>query len=107
MNKWLLATLALVVSVLQAWDANALNAEPAIQLIIAMAVMLPAGAIVITPHAAVRLAAAGAAMAMLAMARVLSDTHMPELALAGGFAGILILVSQIWPERRRSAAKGV
>ena len=104
MNKWLLAVLSLIVSALQAWDSNALNAEASIQVLIAVAVILPAAAIVITSHGVVRLAAAGAAMAMLAMARGLSATHMPELALAGAFAGMLIPASQLWPERRQSAA---
>ena len=34
MNKWLLAVLSLIVSALQAWDSNALNAEASIQVLI-------------------------------------------------------------------------
>jgi hypothetical protein len=104
MNKWLLAVLALTVSALQAWDSNALAAEGGVQLLIAAAVVLPAAAIVLTSHAGARLAVAGAAVGLLGAARLVSQAHMPELMLAGAFAGILILASQVWPAARRSTA---
>jgi membrane-associated phospholipid phosphatase len=104
MNKWLLAALALTVSALQAWDSSALTSEGGVQLLIATAVLLPAATVILSSHAGVRLSAAGAAIALLGIARLVSEAHMPELMLAGAFAGILILASQLFPTARRSAA---
>jgi hypothetical protein len=104
MNKWLLAALTLTASALQAWDSNALDAEGGVQWLIAAGVILPAATVLLSAHAGIRLAAAGAAVVILLGARFLSGVHMPELALAGGFAGILILAAQIWPDARKSAA---
>ena len=102
MNKYLLALLALSVSALQAWDANALTATGVARLLIAAGVLTPALAILCSRRFGVRLAAAGASVLMLGSARVVADTHMPELMLAGAFPGILILATKLWPEASQS-----
>lgn len=96
MNRYLLATLALMVSALQAWDSNAQDAMTSVQLLIAAGVLLPAAAIVVSPGYGIRLAASGAAILVFALARWISDVAHPELMLAGVFPGILILVSRTW-----------
>jgi hypothetical protein len=101
MNKYLLALLALSVSALQAWDSNALLATGAARLLIAVGVLTPALAILVSRSFGVRLAAAGVSVLVLASARLVTDTHMPELMMAGAFPGILIFAAKMWPEAGR------
>jgi hypothetical protein len=73
-------------------------------LLIAAGVLLPAVTIAASQSAVTRLVAAAVSIAIFVAARLLSQMHLPELALAGVFPAILILASQMWPPVRRSAA---
>jgi hypothetical protein len=101
MNRYLLATLTLLASALQAWDSNALDAVTSVQLVIASGVLLTPAAILLSSSYGIRLAAAGAAIVVFAIARWMSYADHPELMLAGAFPGILVLVSRMWREEAK------
>ena len=95
MSKSLVAVAALLIAFLQAWDSNALEAEPSVQLIIAVGVLLPAAAILATRDIRVRGASVVVAATLMGLARFVSSQHMPELALAALFPATLILLDHI------------
>lgn len=92
MTQVILAVLALLVSALQAWDSNALEASGPVQLMIAAAIVTPGLTILRSRQFLVRLVAVGLAAVLLVGARVASDVPLPELVLAAAFPGILVLL---------------
>lgn len=92
MTQALLALLAVAVSALQAWDSHALEASGLLQLVIAVAVVIPALTILRSRNLQIRLAAVGLSALLLVGARIASDAHLPELVLAAAFPGILVLL---------------
>ena len=95
MPKSLVAVAALLISSLQAWDANALDAERSVQFMVAAGVLLPALAILLTRDVRVRGVAVLAAAVLMVLARVVSAQHMPALALAAVFPAMLILLDHV------------
>jgi hypothetical protein len=93
--RYALAVLGLTIAALQAWDSNALRAEPSIQALIAIGIVIVPGAMMATPKTHLPLIATLAAMPLLALARLLSATHMPELALAAFFPGVLAMINHM------------
>jgi hypothetical protein len=88
-----LATICVVLGALQAWDSRALAAEPFVQLLIALAILLVPAAVAATERTPVHLAAAISAAAALAIARLISTAHMPALMLAAVFPAVLVLMA--------------
>jgi len=105
MNRWWLAAGAIALSILQAWDSNALDAEAPVKAIVGAGVILPALAIGLTGDWTVRLVAVGVAVVLLFAARAVSSVAMPELALAAVFPGILMLLDRFASLQRRAAAR--
>lgn len=95
MSNTLLAIVALVIGLLQAWDSNAFEAEALTQLIVIVAVLIPPGAIVATRDLRVRGAALLAAAVLLSAARMSSDVQMPGLVLAAFFPAAMVLLDYI------------
>lgn len=92
MSKLVLALCAFAIAALQAWDSHALQAEPAVRIMVLVGVLLPAVAIGATRDFRVRGVAVLAAAVLMVTARLLSAQHMPELALAALFPGMVILL---------------
>lgn len=90
-----LATLSFVIAAAQAWDAGALNAVPAIQLLVVVAITMPSIGILISRSGSVRLGMAASSGLMLSIARVLSSVALPGLTLAAVFPAILILLDHV------------
>ena len=95
MSRVLLAFCALAISSLQAWDSHALDASRGIQLLILVGVLLPAAALLATGDVRSRGGAVLASAVLMVIARVLSETPLPGLALAAFFPGILVLLDHI------------
>jgi hypothetical protein len=95
MPKLLVAVAALLIASLQAWDAHALGAERSVRVIIAVGVLLPAVAILLTRDVRVRGAAVVVAATLMVLARFVSAQPMPALALAAFFPATLILLDHI------------
>src|SRR5262245_31209480 len=91
LNRWWLAVLVLIVSGLQAWDANALEAGPGLLVVIAFVLLVTPSAILASVSFGVRISAAFASIVALFGVRALSAAHLPELALAGVFSVVLVL----------------
>ena len=104
MSKLLMSVIALAIASLQAWDSNALEAERSVQLIIAVGVLLPAAAILVTRDIRMRGAAVFVAVTLMGLARFVSAQHMPELGLAALFPAMLILLDHL---RRLASQKGL
>ena len=104
MSKSLMAVVALSIACLQAWDSNAWQAERSVQLIIAVGVLLPAVAILVTRDIRVRGTAVLVAGTLMVLARFVSGQHMPELALVAFFPATIILLDHI---RTLASQKGL
>jgi hypothetical protein len=87
-----LAATALLLGALQAWDSHVLSAEPNVQLLVALAIVLVPIALLATPRTPAHLAAAATAIAVLALARVVSSVPLPEIVLAALFPAVLVLL---------------
>ena len=103
LNRWLLAALALALSVLQAWDSHALGAEPAAIAGIALVILLIPVTIVWSRHPGRRFAVAAVAVICFSAIRLLSSAHLPELALAGVFPALLVLMDYLAGRQSRPA----
>jgi len=104
-NKWWLAAAALGLSLLQAWDSNALDSEGSIKLLIAAGVALPALTIGLTRHGGLRLVAVAVGVVLLFVSRAVSNISMPELALAAVFPGIIGLLDNFVSLQKRTATR--
>ena len=78
--KWMAAAAILVVGAAQAWDSGILAAPPLIGAITALAIGLGIVGVFID-HEGIRVGIVAVVLVMLAVARLLSPAHLPELAL--------------------------
>ena len=102
--KSIVAILVLGLGATQAWDSNVLNAPTWIIAIVALAVALPALALVLTDEPGMLLGAIVATSLLLLTAKLLSPVPMPALLVIVVLAGVLvIIVNQQGPEMPRSS----
>lgn len=94
-QRYVMIAVCVVLGALQAWDSHALSAEPFIQVMIAIAILLAPIALAVSADTQVHLGAVVAAAGLLALARLLSAVHLPELVLAAFFPGMLLLVNHV------------
>ena len=101
LNRWLLAALAFVISAVQAWDSNALTARRGLLVVIALTLLVTPATIVLSRNIGARMGAAIASVLTLFAVRMFSEAHLPELALAGWFPAVLVLVDHLGETQKR------
>ena len=94
-KPWILATLALAIATLQAWDSHVLLTDAMTQILVVAAIPLPALAIALARDTRVRLAAVVAAAVLLVIARTVSSVPLPDLTLAAFFPGWIVLFDHV------------
>ena len=103
MPRWLLAVLVSGVAALQAWDSHATQAEGAVQILIAIAIVLPGAAVLASGDSRLRGVAVVCAGVLLTIARFVSAVRLPELTLAALFPAMLLLLDHVAGQRRRAS----
>lgn len=91
--KSLIAILLLGLGATQAWDSNVLNAPTWIIAIVAIAILLPALALVLTEDPRLLLAVLIAMSLLLLAAKLLSPIEMPALLVVALLAGVLVIIA--------------
>ena len=104
-NKWALGTVCVVLGGLQAWDSGVLRAEPMIQGLVAVALLLPVMTLLTTERYDLRAGAVAASFALLTTARVVSNVPLPTLHIVAFIPAVLIFFSKVVTDRipRRTA----
>lgn len=101
--KTIVAILILGLGAIQAWDSNVLNAPSWIIAIVALAIAVPAVALLLTDEPGMLLAAIIAMSLLLLAAKLLSPVPLPALLLVVVLAGVLIIITnQQGPDLPRS-----
>jgi hypothetical protein len=103
-RRWLFAFLMIVIGALQAWDSHILQAEAIVQAIVAIGILAPAVAFLVSTSAGARIAGVLVAIALMIVARVVSDVRLPGLALAAFFPAMVVWLDMI-SARRAECAK--
>ena len=94
LNKWLVAVICLVMGSLQAWDSGVLGAGRTVQALTALAIALPAVAVVVTRSYGVHVLAVAAAFVLLTIARVLSPVSLNTLHFIAFIPAMIIFFSK-------------
>ncbi|RJP78875.1 MAG: hypothetical protein C4524_06010 [Candidatus Zixiibacteriota bacterium] len=90
LTRWALVAVTLVMGGLQAWDSRVLEAPGRIQILAALAVLIPAGMIAVTARPALLILAGGLSLGLVVVAGLTSPTPLPALlVLALGMALLL------------------
>ena len=89
----LVAVGSLLVGLLQAWDSGALQAGPAVQVLIVVGILMPIAAIVAPVGQGVRIASLVCAALVLAWARMIAPVSLNALHLALFAPALYILVA--------------
>jgi hypothetical protein len=103
-NRWLWAAIFVVMGGLQAWDSGALGAPAFIQLLIAVAIAVPAVTVVATPSYGKHVLSVVAAFVLLTVARMASPTPLPTLHIVAFIPAVLIFFSHVVGQPRRERA---
>ena len=90
-GAWVLA----VVGALQAWDSGVLGAGWPIQIVVALAIAVPALTIVLTPEYGLQATAIAAAFVLLTIARVMSSVPLPTLHLIAFIPAVVVFFSKV------------
>ena len=101
--RWVLAVLISGVAALQAWDSHATLAEGTVQILIAIAIVLPGAAVLASGDPRLRGGAVVCAAVLLTIARFLSAVRLPELTLAAFFPAMLLLLDHVAGQHRRAS----
>jgi hypothetical protein len=101
--RWVVALAMVVLSGLQAWDSNILTAEAHVQAMVAIAILLPAIALLATSNVGTRAAAVAVGAVLVIVARMISNAHLPELFLAMFFPAMVVIIDQITSKRTNEA----
>ena len=94
MNKTLLAVISVVMGLLQAWDSGVLAAGPAIQLLVAVSILIPVIAWFASSSYGVHAAAVAAAFVLLTIARIAAPVPLPTLHMIAFIPAIVIFFSR-------------
>lgn len=98
-NKWLWAGICLVLGAGQAWDSGVLRAAAGIQVLVAIALLVPVAALLMTERYDLRAASVAAAFALLTIARVVSSVPLPTLHIVAFIPAVLIFFSKVVTDR--------
>jgi hypothetical protein len=99
-NKWLWASICVVIGGLQAWDSGTLGAPGIIQGIVALAIALPAFAVIATSSYGIQALSVGAAFVLLTIARTMSPVSLPTLHIIAFIPAVLIFLSHVVQAQR-------
>ena len=89
-NRWLWTAIIVVMGSLQAWDSGTLRAPGLIQALVALAIAIPAVAVVTTPSYPRHVLAVAVAFVLLTIARMTSPISLPTLHLIAFVPAVLI-----------------
>jgi hypothetical protein len=81
-SRSVLALLIVGVGALQAWDSHVLEAEPLVQTLVAVGILVPAVAVWLASRVQTRVAAVIVSAVLMVAARGLSSIRLPELTFA-------------------------
>lgn len=92
-NRWFWALICVAMGALQAWDSGTLRAPLAIQLVVLIAIAVPAAAVVATSSYGMQALSVAAAFVLLTIARMSSPTPLPTLHIIGFVPAVLVFFS--------------
>ena len=89
-NRWIWAAIMVTMGTLQAWDSGGFQAPTAIQVLIALAITIPATTVVTTASYPRHALSVAVAFVLLTVARVASPVSLPTLHIIAFVPAILI-----------------
>ena len=99
-NKWLWASICVVMGGLQAWDSGTLGAPEIIQLMVALSIALPAITVIATSNYGIQAVSVGGAFILLTVARMMSPVPLPTLHIIAFIPAVLIFFSHAVQSQR-------
>lgn len=106
LNKWVLAVICVGTGALQAWDSGVLGAPVGIQVLVAVALLVPVLALLGTNSYGIQALAVASAFVLLTMARVLAPHPLPTLHIVAFIPAIVIFFSRAIASRPELGASG-
>jgi hypothetical protein len=103
-DRWIPAAVFAVVGTAQALDSGVRLAPAAVIALVAVAVLVPLAAFLLTARRAIHGAAAVVCGILTLAARLLSPVPLPELTLVAWIAGVLVLFGALSDARRQAPA---
>ena len=109
LNKWACAAICVTLGAVQAWDSGVLQADAAIQALVAAAIVLPVVGLLATESYGMRALTVAGAFVLLTIARMTASVSLPTLHLVALIPAVLIFFSHLAasrPQARAGSVKG-
>jgi len=100
LSRPIVAALAAVLGLLQAWDSGAFSAGSTILVLVLVAIAIPVATLILFRNGGLALVAVLIAAVLTVVARILSPVPLPELTLAVVFPGMLVVFTSMAEAKR-------
>jgi hypothetical protein len=94
-HKSVLAAICVVIGGLQAWDSGVLGTARGVQLLVVLAIAIPAAALLTTERYGPRAAAVSVSFVLLTIARITSPIALPTLHIVAVIPAMVILFAKM------------